>query len=158
MRRNKPQAGFALIEMIVGIMIISIAFVGAMYVYAEIQTKSSGIEITLRATSLANSIMGVIRSHNFDENSSAPWSGVLGPEEGLSSNYDDVDDYIAFPWSVPGYDNYSVSTQVFYVDPSLSWLNSAGSITYYKRITVTVDHSGLTNPILLTSLITPHDL
>ncbi|GEM_PF-649464 len=151
----KSQSGFSLLEIIVGIVIIGIAFVGAMYALTEIQNRSSRIEIMLKATTMANDIMEIVRSNNFDEYNSSPWSNPLGPEENSPSQYDDVDDYIGYLWSFPGFTGYQGSTRVYYVNPNVSWIDSANSVTNYKYIRVQVTHDGLDVPIVLTSLITP---
>jgi MSHA pilin protein MshD len=136
--RIKNHSGFTIIELIIGVMIIGIAFVAVMFAHTQIQTNSTRVEFTLRSTVLANSIMKVVRSHNFDENESPPWSSMLGPDEPSSSEFDDVDDYIGYVWpsQSAGYTGYIVTTRVFYVNPSISLLDSIGVITDYKRIII----------------------
>jgi len=157
MSLNKSQSpGFTTIEIVLGIVVVGIVFVGFMSVHANIRSKSTNTEIILRATGLASSVMGKIRAHDFHDDT-APAS-TLGPDEASASDYDDVDDYAGFDWSITGYDGYSVNTRVFYVNPVTSWLDSVGTSTYYKRIIVSVSHGGLESALLLTSLITPHQI
>jgi MSHA pilin protein MshD len=151
----KDHSGFSLLEIILGVVIIGIAFVGAMYALSAIESRGARVETFLRATSMANSIMEVIRSNRFDENTSPPWGTVLGPEESSPQDYDDVDDYIGFSWSFSEYPGYQGSTRVFYVNPTISWIDSINAVTNYKRIIVTVHHEGLDTPIVLSSLVTP---
>ncbi len=152
----KQQSGFSLVELVVGVLVMGVAFVGAMYAHAELEAKSTRSESVMRATSLANSVMEVIRAHNFDDNATTPWSSTLGPEEGSASSYDDVDDYAGYSWTVSGYTGFQATSRVFYVNPSSSWLDSTGAVTSYKRILVTVQYDGLKNPLVLTSLISSH--
>lgn len=149
--------GFSLVELILGVVIVGIGFVGATYAFTAIRSKSVEIEVTFRAVSVANSVMHTIRAHDFDENSGEPWSSTLGPEENSSSDYDDVDDFIGNSWDFQpkGFPGYDVSTRIYYVNPAISWIDSVGSQTNYKHIIVKVDHDGLKVPITLTSLITP---
>ena len=151
------QSGFSIIELVIGVVIIGISFVAAMYAHTQIQANSTRVEFTLRSTVLANSVMKVVRSNNFDENESPPWSSPLGPDEPSSSEFDDVDDYIGYVWPTQssGYIGYNVTARVFYVNPSINWTDSTGVITDYKRIIISVETDGLPQPVVLSSLITP---
>ena len=151
---NKHPSGFAIIELIIGIMILGIVFVAFMNVHGNMRVKSVNVEIMSRATGLANSVMGKIRAHDFHDDT-AP-AGTLGPDEASASDYDDVDDYASYGWSFTDYVGYSVTSRIFYVAPATSWLDSVGTATNYKRIIVTVDHGGLDGSLVLTSMITPH--
>jgi len=155
LRRIKSQSGFSLLEIVMGVVIIGIAFVSAMYALTELQNRSTRIEIMLKATTMANNIMEIVRSNDFDEYDSPPWSNPLGPEENSPNQYDDVDDYIGYIWSFPGFTGYQGLTRVYYVNPNISWIDSANAVTNYKYIWVQVTHEGLDVPIILTSLITP---
>ncbi len=152
--------GFSLIEIVVGILIVGIGFVGATYAFSTIRSKSIQIEAIFRSVSLANSVMHTIRSENFDDNTSQPWTTSLGPEESLVSNFDDVDDYIGYSWDFQpeGFPGYDVTTRIYYVDPSVSWTDSVGTATNYKHIIVRVDYDGLESPIVLASLMTPKEI
>ena len=152
------HSGFSIIELIMGVMIIGVAFVAAMFAHTQIQTMSTRVEFTLRSTVLANSVMRVVRSNNYDENESPPWSNTLGPEEPSVSEFDDVDDYIGYDWPFQsaGFVGYTVTTRVFYINSSISLLDSTGMITDYKRIIISVHTDGLPEPVVLSSLITPH--
>ncbi len=152
------QSGFSIIELVIGVVIIGIAFVATMFAHSQIQADSTRVEFTLRSTVLANSVMKVVRSNNFDENESPPWSSPLGPDEPSSSEYDDVDDYIGYVWPTQsfGYIGYNVTARVFYVNPSINWTDSTGVITDYKRIIISVETDGLPQPLVLSSLITSY--
>ena len=150
--KSKNQSGIAIIELIVGIMILGIAFVAFMNVHGNVRAKSVNVELMSRATGLANSVMGKIRAHDFRDDSASP--STLGPDEASSSDYDDVDDYAGFAWSYTGYVGYSVTSRIFFVNPATSWLDSVGTATNHKRVIVSVDHGGLDSPTVLTSLAT----
>jgi hypothetical protein len=100
--------------------------------------------------------MQSIRAHRFDEASEFPWTlpVSLGSEGGDS---DDVDDYIGANWSaiISGFSDFSVSTNVYYVDVTTNWLDNAGVITNYKKIDVIVNHPNMSSPVGLSSLVTP---
>ena len=147
---SKHQSGFAIIELILGIMVLGIAFVAFMNVHGNVRTKSVNVEIMSRATGLANSIMGKIRAHDFRDNSGTT---ALGPDEASPANYDDVDDYAGYTWTFTGYVGYSGNSRVFYLDPATSWVDSVGTATNYKRIIVSVSHGGLDSPVVLSSLV-----
>ena len=85
-----------------------------------------------------------------------PWTYPLGQDLG---DYDDIDDFIGADWSViPGYIDvgYQATSNVFYVDHLVNLLDGCIYTTDYKRIIVSVNHADLPNPIVLTSIMTPH--
>ena len=139
MKRSNFQSGFSIIDMIIGLSIISIAIVAVMTIQQNYVQMSTKVEVGMRAISLGNSVMSTIRMHRFDENSNAPWSSTLGPDTGENaiSDYDDIDDHAgaAWDWSYwfPG---YSVSSRVFSINLASSWVDSVGAPTNFKRIIV----------------------
>ena len=158
MNYKKNQSGFSLIDAIIGIIIISFVLTGVLYVLLDLRVKSVENEVIAKGATYANSIMNYIRGHRFDENYSTlgpPWTFPLVQDGG---DHDDIDDFIGADWSIiPGYSEigYQATSDIFYVDePDL--LTNCGYMTYYKRITVTVSHADLPNPIVLTSIMTPH--
>jgi len=112
------------------------------------------MEAMLKADSMANSIMEIIRAHGFDENSAPPWTSSLGPEEAIYNDFDDVDDFIGYSWTFSGYSGYSAVSQIFYVDPAVSLDDSTSTTGNYKKITVTVTYAALGSIVTHTSLIT----
>ncbi len=161
MNYKQNQSGFTLIDTIIGIVIISFVLTGILFVVIDLNVKSIRNEIVAKGTVYANSVMHYIRAHRFDENYTTgglgdPWTYPLGQDSG---DYDDIDDFIGADWSIiPGYTNvgYQASSNVVYVDILVSLMDGCNYATNYKRITVTVNHSDLPNPILLTSIMTPH--
>ena len=158
MNYKKNQSGFSLIDAIIGIMLISFVLTGVLYVLLDLRVKSVENEVLAKGATYANSIMNYIRSHRFDENYSMlgyPWTFPLGPDGG---DHDDIDDFIGADWpTILGYAEigYQATSDIFYVDaPNL--LTNCGYMSNYKRIIVTVSHADLPNPIVLTSIMTPH--
>jgi len=159
MNYKKNQSGFTLIDTIIGIVIISFVLTGVLFVIIDLNVKSIRNETLVKGTSYGNSVMNYIRAHRFDENyntTGAPWTYPLGQDLG---DYDDIDDFIGADWSViPGYADvgYQAISNVFYVDHIVNLLDACGYVTNYKRINVTINHEDLHNPIILTSIMTPH--
>jgi len=162
MNYKKNQSGFSLIDAVIGIMIISFVLTSVLYVVLDLRVKSIGSETIAKGATYANSVMNYIRGHRFDENysmSGPPWTFPLGQDGGGGGDYDDIDDFIGADWSIiPGYTDigYQATSDVFYVDQMVHLLTNCGYITNYKRIIVTVTHAELSNPIVLTSIMTPH--
>ncbi len=144
-------------DMIMGLSIIAVAIVGIQIAQNNYVNMSSRVEVGLRAISLANSVMNVIRMHDFDENSAAPWSLTLGTDTGESSAalYDDIDDYSGATWdfSGDGFPGFTITTTVHNIDINSSWLSSVGSRTNFKRIIVQIDHPSLANPVVFSSIM-----
>ncbi len=105
--RPTSHAGFTLIEIIIGIVILSISL-GIITTFFVNQSKQSADPIhQVRATELAQAVINEIFAKAFDENSdhaggvnrctaatcTAPAS--LGAEEARVDLYDDVDDYVS---------------------------------------------------------------
>ncbi len=155
MNNNHLQNGFTLLDLIVGIVFLTVAFVGSLIAMSNIQSQSDEMEALTRASSMANSVMEVMRAQQFDENPIAPWTSSLGPEEGSPALYEDVDDFIGFTWTYEGYYNYTAVTRVFYVNPAVNLMDSVGIVTDYKRIIVSVNHPELDSPVHLSSLRIP---
>ncbi len=154
--KKNLQSGLTLVDVVIGIIFLAVAFVGTTYAIRSIEEQGFTSEVLIRGTSLGNSIMEVMRSLRFDENYVEPWSNPLGPEEGNPADYDDVDDYFqGYPWTYTDYTGFTAKTRVFYVDPDVSLDDSVGTITNYKKIIVHVYHSRLIDKITITSELTP---
>lgn len=153
------QSGFTLIDTIVGIMVMSFVLPVILMVMKDINIKNITNETMEKGTAFANSVMHNIIAHRFDENyntTGAPWTYPLGQDSG---DFDDIDDFIGADWSIiPEYVNmgYQAISNVFYIDTTVDLMTSTNYPTNFKRIVVTVNHANLSNPIILTTLITPH--
>ncbi len=158
MKPLSSQAGFSLIDMIMGLSIIAVAVVGIMIAQRNYIQMSSQVEIGIRAVSLANSAMSIVRMHRYDESRTAPWGASLGYDSGEStlSDCDDIDDYTGATWDFTsdGFTGFTVSSRVFNVNVTTSWLDSVGPGTNYKRIIISVDHDVLDDPVVISSIYT----
>jgi len=162
----RTQTGFALIDLVIGITLLSFAFLATMRIMDDLQQKLDQRDLQIRATSLANSMMSIVRSVNFDENSISPW--IIANNLGMDGSglYDDIDDFIFNPagqanFGVAG-TGFATAVNVFYIDPTTSPPNLTVPLTgaissNYKRVTVTVSHPLLTNPLVLSSIVSPND-
>jgi len=161
MNCKRNQSGFTLIDTIIGIVIMGFVLTGVIMMVLDLSVKSVTNETIAKGTAYANSVMNYIRVHRFDENyntTGSPWTYPLGQDSG---DFDDIDDFIGADWSIiPGYTDagYQASSRVFYIDHLVNLLDSCTYATHFKRIIVTVDHDGLPNPIVLTSIMTAHGI
>ena len=156
MSRSGSQSGFSILDMIIGLSIVSIAIVGILLAQRNYTTQAAEVEVGIGAVTLGNHIMQTIRMHRFDENPTPPWSTSYGTDagDGTFPNVDDIDDYANGSWdlSSDGYEGYTVTTRVFCVNLSSSWLDSVGPGTNFKRIIVSVDNSVLKDPVVFSSI------
>ena len=150
--------GFTLIEIIVGMVVLSIALSIVSTLIAPTEKKSADQILQVKAAELGQSFLNDISSRAFDENSdmvgglvrcgepgdgSNPCSTVLGPEAGETTRdlFDDVDDFNGYTLKYnasgqglhPSYANFTIKVDVVFDGVSLGLVNEAA-----KRITVTV--------------------
>jgi len=150
----KHFKGFSLIEVLIVTVLMSGSFVVFYYALNQGKTVQAKSQLRTIQAILLNHKINEIRSRNFDENSSAPWSSTLGPDTG-DSFYDDVDDYHnQAVTNFTEYPSYSCSTKVDYVSPATGFHTPAGGITDYKRVTVTIFHRTL-SAMLDTFIVSP---
>ncbi|MDO9317485.1 MAG: type II secretion system protein [Gammaproteobacteria bacterium] len=139
--RAARQSGLTLIEMVLTILILSIALVMISAVLSGGLGRSADTTQELRSVALAQSYLDEILGKRFDENSAPrgipPCSGTctaevsFGPDGGeLRQDYDDVDDYHGLDQGTgqvnplqdaagatrTGYDNFRVQVTVRYID------------------------------------------
>ncbi len=150
--------GFTLIEIIVMIVLVSIAMVGVMAAYQHSQRHGSDPVHQTRALKLAQAMFDEILGKRFDENSgqggvprcnstdpgARACSTSYGPDGGETrALYDDVDDYHGLDVSPPtdangtvlaGYSGFRLRVQVAADGNALAGLNNADA----KRIDVIV--------------------
>lgn len=160
----RAQSGFALMDLVIGITFLSFAFLATMRIMDDLQQKLDHRDLQIRATSLANSMMSIIRSVDFDENALPPW--IIGSNLGMDASglYDDVDDFMFNPATPANFGlagvGFTAVVNVIYVDPFVSPPFSVAvpgaSSSNFKRVTVTIGHIHLNNPIILSAIITPN--
>jgi len=150
------QKGFTLIELIVGIVVLSISLAIVSTLIAPAEEKSADNVLQIKASELGQSLINDISSRAFDHNSDmsgglvrcdetgAPaCSTTLGPETGEDSRsqFNDVDDFNGFSDKVNstddaidgGYNQFTINVTVIYAGRDLGLANNLA-----KRITVTV--------------------
>ena len=157
---NRIQQGFTLIELIVGIVVLSISLAIVSTLIAPAEEKSADNVLQIKASELGQSMMNDITSRAFDHNSDMsgglvrcgePADGSndctaeadFGPETGETSRsqYNDVDDFDEFEDLVNstgadldgGYSEFIIHVSVIYAGADLGLANDLA-----KRITVTV--------------------
>jgi MSHA pilin protein MshD len=150
--------GFTLIEMVIVIVVLALGLVGVTLVINRTVLQSPQALVQTRAMELAQAYLDDILAKRFDENSGQgglprcsstdhnqkPCSATLGAEEGIRSDYDDVDDYdgisddpplaLSTDTALDRYDGYSVSVDVTQAGNELGYADNARA----KRITVSV--------------------
>ncbi|MFQ5847804.1 MAG: hypothetical protein ACE5IQ_09090 [Candidatus Methylomirabilales bacterium] len=157
-RLHRDQRGITLIDLILVIIIISLA-VPPMVALLIQETRQSTFGVTAtRANSLGSALLEEMRSKRWDENGGAA-STTLGPESGETrATYDDVDDFNGLNDSPPqdplgnnltGAAGYRQQVSVCYVATTdLETCLGAGT-SNNKRITVTVtDPEGRTSQLV----------
>jgi len=159
-RQNKMQ-GFTLIELVIGMVILSISFSLITSLILPLGEKSAKQVHQVRASELGQSMMNEILARAFDENSdmtgglircseaetSCTSAGNLGADAGENSraDFNDVDDYNAFNFSTETnalgdsyadlYPGFSVRVNVCYSNFSNS---CSASVQLAKLITIIV--------------------
>ena len=168
----KSRSGFSLIEIIMIIVVVSIAIPALLILVGGEAGRGVEPELRITATNVAQQLMDEIMTKCWDESATTAANcggtvsySTLGydpasvPAEVLNNltTYDDVDDYSSGVSAVTvGGVSYSRSVEVCYVpvypsnDLTTSTCNTLlGSGTDYKRIAVTVT-SGSTSVVLTT--------
>ncbi|MBC8402080.1 MAG: hypothetical protein ISR95_00960 [Candidatus Marinimicrobia bacterium] len=160
----KDPAGVSLIELIIVIILLAVAFPAFMQMLNTSDEKRAEAEIRTIQTTLANDLMNEIRSRWYDDYYTEEWSTTLGPEldEISLSDYDDVDDFHG--WSeaegeISDFPHYSRSATVEYVDVEGDLETPVTGPTDYKLVTVTISHRSLSDivfPLVITPGIPDH--
>ena len=147
--------GFTLVELVITIIITSIALVMFAGIYTSIQSNSVSPVLQVKAAELAQAYLEEISLKRFDENSpignqfrcdqaTQPVCSntLINEEGGTRALFDDVDDYNGLNESPPrdalgnirnGFDNYSVNVSVSYAGADQGF-----TVRDLKRIEVTV--------------------
>ncbi|ALO36062.1 MSHA biogenesis protein MshD [Colwellia sp. MT41] len=164
--KNKLRApqGFTLIELIVGIVVLTISLSIVSTLIAPAEEKSADNVLQIKASKLGQSLMSDIISRAFDHNSDmagglvrcgetdAPaCTAILGPEDGLGgrvdadedsrSQYNDVDDFDGFSEKINSIDGeLDGGYNEFFIAVSVRYAGADLGLanTLVKRITVTV--------------------
>jgi MSHA pilin protein MshD len=156
---NAKESGFTLIEIIIGIVMLSISLAIVSSLIAPTEKQSADNLLQIKAAELGQSLLNDISSRAFDHNSDMsggrlrcgepdeatnPCTSSLGPEIGENSrdNYNDVDDFHEYASNDDALDNSlgeSYSNFEIYVDVQYAGLElGLADNKLAKRITVTV--------------------
>ncbi len=156
---SRSQSGFTLIELVITIVVISIALAAMLGAFSSAMTHSADPMWRNKTIKLAQLYLDEILSKRFDENS--PVGGVpanattsctsIGADVGeIRATYDDVDDFhnttALAPVGASGslhssYDNYLITVEVA-CDNADGAVNSNGTDIHAKRIKVSITPPG----------------
>jgi len=145
------QKGMTLVEMVISIVLISIAMTAMLTAFSTTMGRSADPLWKNKSLKLAQAYLDEILSKKYDENTPvggipAPTSiscNVAGPAGGGRDNYDTVDDYNGLSDNPPklvtdtdmtGYDDYTVNVTVVCAGSDVGLSDNK----YAKLITVTV--------------------
>ena len=161
-KKNIHSRGMTLIEMIVMIVVLSIAIPVLLRMWADVAWRSARSEVMADALVYAEVLLEEIKSKKFDENVSVPWTQSAnfatadpGENKNNKDTFDDIDDYVGCtdPRVTTPAPGYIRTVTVTYVYPSGSnWLTCAQACTSetncsqcaaccYKRVKVSVSRS-----------------
>lgn len=118
----KVRAGFTMVEVIVALMLMSVAVLGLQLVAASMLRQTSASQVRLSAAQLAEDRVDLIK---------------------LEPIYDNLSNYVATETNIVGFPRYTRRTTLLARRDS-----TAAGITDYKRITVAVTAPGLATPIM----------
>lgn len=155
---QRPSArGFTLVELVVTLLLISVAVLGISYALSFAFSRQSDGLWQAKAVALAESYLEEIMARRFDERT--PLGGVppcspatvpcssIGPDGESRAGYDDVDDYHGLDEQPPrdadgnfrpGYDAYRVQIEVSYLDAAAVAALGLDDVTDAKRVLVRV--------------------
>ena len=154
---NKYQYGFTLVEVMVVLVLLTLSFMVFLNALNTGKTVRAKSELRTIQSVILNSVENQVRSRRFDENTTAPWSSLLGKEvsdgEIDINDFDDIDDFNGFSISsVSDHPAFSYDIIVNYVLPTEGFPISESSQTNFKSVMVRVTHPTL-SPITDTMII-----
>ena len=142
--------GMTLIEIIIVIVVLSLAMLPLLTMYSNVVSKSAEGQIVPMATLLAQDLIEEIESKYYDEVQVAgdgpPWTEKqnLGIDAGeaVRSDFNDADDFKGYSEDpIAGYPSYSSSVDVYYVEPDDLDTEAVIGLTEFrdfKKIIVTI--------------------
>ena len=163
-KTHADSRGFTLIEIIVGIVVLSISLSIISTLIVPAEQKSADQILQVKAAELGQSFLSDISSRAFDQNSDmaggrvrcgelslgakpCTLTGDFGPDAGETSRglFNDVDDFDGYSQNInandeslhTGYSNFIIDVQVIYDGLSLGLVSNNDA----KRITVSVTTS-----------------
>lgn len=159
MKFISDESGVSLIELVLAVALLSIAFGATLKVLTFGSDKGAQAEVRTIQATLAKDLMNEIRSKRFDDYYTEDWSTTLGPEAGETGlgTYDDVDDFHGWSevaGSITDFPHYARTVSVKYVDVAGGLTTPVTGPTDYKLVLVNVDHNNMT-AIVDSLVITP---
>mgnify|MGYP001244118417 CR=1 FL=1 len=157
---SRSAKGFTLVEVVVVLLLLTLSFMIFLKALNTGKRIRANSEIRTIQGVILNSIQNEIRSRKYDENSSSPWSSLIGKDSGesLVGDFDDIDDFHGYNISSitehPGY-SYSVEVKYVSLENGVFNLNPDPIVqTDFKCATVTVSHNtqpAITDAIIISS-------
>ncbi|MGL5669393.1 MAG: type IV pilus modification PilV family protein [Shewanella sp.] len=149
--KAKPQQGFTLIELVVGMLVIAIAIVMLSSMLFPQADRAAKTLHRVKSAELAHSVMNEIWGKRYDQNTNAnggvpacgsplgsSCSAVLGPETGEGRNdFNDVDDYHGLTQNATMLNSSQTYAQV-YPNYQLSVSVAYGTAPNTKLVTINV--------------------
>ena len=154
----KNLQGFTLIEVLVSLILTSLAFtifLQALNAGKSVRQKS---ELRTKQSVILNSLENQIRARRYDENISEPWSSTLGKDVGESSvaQFDDVDDFHLYSeTSISDAPGFGFDVSVYYTSTQSKFRSASSNQSNFKSIVVRVSHLSISS-LIDTLIITPN--
>jgi MSHA pilin protein MshD len=148
------QNGASLVELIISIVIITVAVIGVLLVMQHTSLRSADPMVRHQGVAIAEAYLDEILSKAFSEPSATPESGVAEAGE-TRVDYDDVRDYLSLPDtvvrdqngnSINNLESYNVSVAI--VGNTLGSAGAPAPAMDALRVTVTVTHPSGFNSII----------
>lgn len=131
---KRALKGFTLVEMVMTIVIISIALVASLQAFSTISGRSADGMVQTRTLDLAQLYLDEILNHRFDEDTGTfgipTYTGAcrITDDGEAREDYDDVDDFNDVSNEIPSFIDSSIASEYngFRVSISVSCANSIG--------------------------------
>lgn len=127
MRSFFNSKGLTLIELVISMVVMSVALMSLVAVFSTISVQMQSAEFLRTARMLAQEQVEEIRARRFDENASKDgsgnWSTAMGADAGETATdkntFDDVDDFHGWSENLTGsFSSFSRSVSISYVSVS----------------------------------------
>ena len=158
---SRTQLGLTFVELIISMLIISVAVIGVFSAYSTSIAHSADPMIQQQAVSIAEAYMDEILAKAYDElDASGAAEGALGAEadETSRAQFDDVNDYLALPDNlvrdqdgnaIANLANYQVSVSIVQANDELGL--AAADFAIAQRINISVSNPVLPAPYQLSA-------
>ena len=147
----KKSKGFTMIEVVVVLVLLSLALLTFLYALNTGKSVRVHSEIRTIQATLLNNLQNEIRARKFEDPTTGSITFGKETDQGESSinQFDDIDDFDQYSVaSIPGFESFGYSVAVKYVPLEENGFNlspNPENQTNYKSITVTVSHKTLSS-------------